>query len=145
MKRTSLIQILVLAALIFTGACSSNVWDELPEKISSFVAEYFPGQGIKSYSEEGDGEHVVLNNGTSILFDKNQEWTTVDLGGSVMPEVFLYDCLPPALFQYLEETSNTDHVYKVERTSREYILTLTNTYITYNLESGEINYPPAAG
>lgn len=145
MKRKSLIQILVLAALIITGACSSNVWDELPENVSSFVGEYFPGQGIRSFSEEGDGEQVVLNNGTSILFDKNGEWTTVDLGGSVLPEVFLYDCVPPALFQYLEETSNTDNVYKAERTSREYILTLTDTYITYNIETGDIIYPSVAG
>lgn len=145
MKHNTFLHILILTLLILTGACSSNVWDELPPKISSFVAEYFPGQGIKSYTENDNEERVQLNGGTTLVFDRNREWTTVDPGGNIVPEVFLYDCMPPALFQYLEETSNTENVYKAERTSREYILTLNGTYITYNIDTGDINYPPAAG
>jgi len=130
---------------MLTGACSSNVWDELPEKISSFVAEYFPGRGIKSYTVTDSEERVQLNGGTTLVFDSNREWTTADPDGDVLPEVFLYDCMPPPLFQYLENTSNTANVYKAERTSRDYILTLNDTYITYNIETGEINCPPADG
>lgn len=145
MKHNSLIHILILTALMLTGACSSNVRDELPEKISSFVAEYFPNRGIKSYTVTDSEERVQLNGGITIVFDNNREWTTADPGGNALPEAFLYDCIPPALLQYLENKSTTGNVYKAERTSRDYILTLNDTYITYNIETGEINCPRADG
>lgn len=143
-KRSSIIYVVIAIALVMAGSCSSNVWDELPDKVTSFLAEYFPGQGVASYSDvEGEDCRVEMRNGAVITFDVNDNWATIDGNGNTLPEVLIYDQLPPALFQYLEEMESTNGVYKLSRTSSTYIVTLRDTYITYDVESGAITYPAA--
>lgn len=143
MKHTSLFFILMLAALTATVGCSSNAWDEVPQKITTFISQYFPGQGIRSYSVDNGTERLVTSGGTSLEFDANLDWTIIDANGHTLPQTLLYDELPPALFQYLEETENLSNVYKLERTSAIYIITLKDTYITYDIATGAIKYPKA--
>lgn len=143
LKSSSIFQTVTLLALVIACACSSNVWDELPDDISTFVSQYYPGQGVAGYSESDDGNRVELSNGATLMFDSDANWTTLDGNGSRLPEVMVYDQLPPALFQYLEEMEDAADVFKVSRTSSTYIVTLENTYITYDVESGAITYPTA--
>lgn len=50
MKRhEKLILIPLLFFLMIVGACSNSVWDEVPSAITSFIEQYYPGSGVKSY------------------------------------------------------------------------------------------------
>ncbi len=35
----------IVVGIIVLGACSSNVWDEVPSPITSFVEQYYPEAG----------------------------------------------------------------------------------------------------
>lgn len=134
--------IIVVSGVALCG-CPSNVWNELPDNISSFIARYYPGQGVSDYTVTDDGSRVEMSNGAILVFDSKDNWTTIDGNGSRLPEVLAYDQLPPALFQYLKETGNADASYKIERTSSTYIITLEDTYITYDVDSSTVTYPTA--
>lgn len=143
MKRETVLNLLLLAALVVTGACSSNAWDDIPADISAFVIRYFPGQGVGSYAEDDNSDsyaHIVTSGGIRIVFDRNYEWTVIDGNGRRIPQPLVYDELPPGLFQQLESTGNLDNVFKVERTSNVYIVTFSDRYMTYDVVSGTITY-----
>lgn len=144
LKSSSIIYVFIAIALVMAGGCSSNVWDEIPDNITSFLSEYFPGQGVAGYSDTpDDGCRIEMRNGATITFDVNGNWATIDGNGNTLPEVLVYDQLPPALFQHLEEMEQTTDVYKLSRTSSTYIVTLRDTYITYDVDSATITYPAA--
>ena len=73
--------------------------DDLPDDISSFSSQYFPGQRVSDYSESDDGKRMELANGATIIFNDDNDWVTIDGNGSRLPEVLVCDQLPPALFQ----------------------------------------------
>lgn len=141
MKAKNLIYVLLLSLLIITGACSSTAWDEMPRPVADFTARYFPGQAVKSYDETGNGCRVTIRNGASIDFDKNYLWTVIDGNGNRLPQMLIYDQMPPALFQYLSETHADRDVYKVERTADTYIVTLADTYLTYDVSTARVTLP----
>lgn len=132
----------ILMGLMLIGACSNNLWDELPTPIAEFIAEYFPGNGIKSYNVTGDNTYrVKIDNSVSLTFNRGYNWTTVDGNGEELPPVFIQDQLPPALLRYLQENEDTNNVYMVSRDGTYYKITLTDTVITYEIETGTITYP----
>ena len=143
LNHSSIFPVTLLLILLAACACSSNVMDDLPDDISSFSSQYFPGQRVSDYSESDDGKRMELANGATIIFNDDNDWVTIDGNGSRLPEVLVYDQLPPALFQYLEEMEAANSVYKLSRTSSIYIVTLAATYITYDIDSGTITYPKA--
>ncbi len=64
MKRhEKLILIPLLFFLMIVGACSNSVWDEVPSAITSFIEQYYPGSGVKSYSQNSDGYKVKIKIG----------------------------------------------------------------------------------
>ncbi|MDE6495338.1 MAG: hypothetical protein K2L30_03775, partial [Duncaniella sp.] len=72
----------ILMGLILMGACSNSLWDELPSPIARFIAEYFPGSGIKSYDIGNDSTyHVRIDNSVSLVFNQALDWTVVDGNG----------------------------------------------------------------
>lgn len=128
--------------LMLMGACSNNLWDELPSPIARFIAEYFPGSGVKSYDIEQDSTyHVRIDNSVSLVFNQAQDWIVVDGNGGTLPEVFVQDQLPPALFRYIQEGEDTANVFRVSRDSTYYKVTLDDTVLTYEIETGRITYP----
>lgn len=131
----------LLITLLMVGACSNSVWDELPSAISSFISEYFPGAGVSSYNEDGDSYRVQVRNGTTLVFDKDYHWTEVDGNGVPLPDVFMYDQLPPALYNYLQGIEQQGSVYGVKRDKDYYKLTMHDTVITYEISTGKITYP----
>lgn len=131
----------LLVAILIIGACSNSVWDELPSAISSFISEYFPGMGVSSYSEDEDSYRVQVRNGASLIFDKEYHWTEVEGNGVPLPEVFMYDQLPPALYNYLQGIEQQAGVYGVKRDKDYYKLTMHDTVITYDISTGKITYP----
>lgn len=142
MKRHfNLILLAILTGLLALGACSNDAWDELPSPITNFISHYFPGSGVKSYSEHDGVYNVQVNNGASMTFDSEYQWTEIDGNGSKLPEVMMYDQLPPALFSYLQGTEQQDGVYGMKRDKKVYKLTMLDTVLTYNIQTGAVTYP----
>ena len=135
---------LLLLAILGVGACSSEAWEELPSSIATFISQYFPGSGVKSYNETDNGCIVKVNNGATLKFDKENEWTEIDGNGVRLPEVMMYDQLPPALFDFLQSTSQQGEVYAMSRDKKFYKLTMLDTVITFNIQTGAITYPGQA-
>lgn len=132
----------ILVGLILVGACSNSLWDELPSPIARFIAEYFPGSGVKSYDIGNDSTyHVRIDNSVSLVFNQTLDWTVVDGNGGTLPEVFVQDQLPPALFRYIQEGEDAGNVFRVSRDSTYYKVTLHDTVLTYEIETGRITYP----
>lgn len=131
----------LLLAVIIMGACSNNVWDEIPTPITSFIEQYYPGSGVKSFTQNDSGYKVKINNGASLSFDSDYAWTFIDGNGVRLPEVLVYDQLPPALFNYLQGIEQQSGVYAMSRDKTCYKLTMHDTVITYEISTGKISYP----
>lgn len=76
-----------------------------------------------------------------MTFDKNYEWTDVNGNGVVLPQQFLYDKLPGKLYEYIESLEAQNSVYRVVRTSTLITVTLLDSQLTYNQDTGDITYP----
>ncbi|MDE7153987.1 MAG: hypothetical protein K2O00_06035 [Muribaculaceae bacterium] len=140
MKKHAVTAVLVIAAIL--TACTNSLLDQLPEKVIDFIEEYFPGEGV-STAEYNDGVTLVvrLHNSAIISFDKENNWSSVSGSGSTLPQMFLFDQLPPAFYQYLQETENLNGVYGVIRNNRLYRVELRNSSLIYNIEEGTITTP----
>lgn len=68
----------ILLGVIFLGACSNNLWDEVPTPIASFIEQYFPGSGVKEFSETDTSYRVKINNGATLVFDSEYGWTSIN-------------------------------------------------------------------
>lgn len=133
-----LVLLVAVMALPLAGCEDNGLWDELPRKIATFVSQYYPGSGVKEYTETSDSYHVRLSNGPGLTFDNKYEWVAVNGYGEALPQVMLFDCLPPALYEYLQTGSLTGEVMSMERTSRLYTLVLMDTTIYYDVDRGKI-------
>ncbi len=138
MKRifTLLLGIMALAL----GACSSNdeVYNNMPQDITIFIAKYYPNTKVDSFTETDARYRLVLNDGPTIVFDKTCEWESVNGNGSVIVQNFLFDELPPELYEYLQNIESLNQVFSVSRDSKDYTVALLNQTLTYNISSGEI-------
>lgn len=141
MRHRKVFLVPLLIVLMLVGACSNSVWDELPSAISSFISEYFPGVGVSSFNEDDDYYYVKVRNGASLTFNKEYNWTEVDGNGVALPDVFMYDQLPPDLYNYLKGIEQQSDVYGVKRDKDFYKLTMHDTVITYDIKTGKITYP----
>lgn len=132
----------LLTVLFMIGtSCSDDVWDKLPSAISKFISEYFPGVGVSSYDEVGDGYRVQVRNSATLVFDKDYYWTEINGNGEPLPEVLIYDQLPPTLYNYLLGLEQQAEVYGVKRDKGFYTLTMHDTVITFDENTGKISYP----
>lgn len=129
------------ACLLFVASSchGDDDWDSMPQDIADFVSRYFPGAGIGSYSHNGDTYHVRIDNGPGITFDSDYAWETVDGYGMPLPQVMLFDQLPPKLYAYLQDSQQLDSVFSMERDSRRYTLSLLNSTIIYDIATGAVN------
>lgn len=133
-------EILIIISIIMplTG-CSDGKWGDLPSSIANFVSEYFPSSSVESYSENNGQYYVKIKNGPSIKFDGTYAWCSIDGEGATLPQVLLFDELPPALYQYLEGTESLNSVYELNRDARQYEVGLFDTALTYTIATGEIH------
>ena len=132
---------LILAVTLFsTSSCSSGGEDisGLPSPLQDFIVRYFPGSRIDSYSHPGATYHVRIYNGPGLTFDSAYQWTSIEGYGMPLPQVLLFDQLPPALYAYLQETENLDSVFGIVRTPLIYTLTLLDSTITFDIDSERI-------
>lgn len=141
MKNNTISSIALGIIIVLMGACNNDAWDELPSAISQFVSEYFPFGELQSYTSEKGVETVNIKNGATLVFNSDYEWTDVNGNGETLPQQFLFDKLPPKLYRYLEAIEAQNDVYRVHRTSGLITVTLLDSYLTYDRQSGEITYP----
>ncbi len=136
-----LLAAMMSAALLFvSSSCHNNEeWDEMPQEIADFVSKYFPGEGIGSYSHSSTGYHVRIDDGPGITFDNNYAWEVVDGYGMPLPQVMLFDQLPPRLYAYLQDSQQLDSVFSMERDSLRYTLSLLNSDLIYDIKTGAIS------
>lgn len=131
----------VIFGIIMVGACSSSVWDEVPAPITSFIEQYYPGSGVSSYDESDSDYRVKITNGATLVFDSDYNWISIDGNGVRLPEVLVYNQLPPALYNYLQGIEQQTSVYRMSRDSHYCKLTMENTVITYEIATGKVSYP----
>lgn len=132
-------ELLSIVGLMLLIACSSSLWDDLPEPIATFISTYYPMSGISEFSEHNDTYYVTIKNGATMTFDSNYNWLEVNGNGVVLPELFVQDALEPKLVQYLMELEMTDEVYSAKNDPREIILDMLDYKIRYIKETGDIS------
>ncbi len=128
-----------IIGLFLLIACSSSLWDDLPEPISTFISTYYPMSGISEYNEHDGIYYVKIKNGATLKFDSTYTWLEVNGNGVVLPEIFVQDALEPKLVQYLMELELTDEVYAATNNPREVTLDMLDYKILYIKETGEIS------
>lgn len=127
----------VLSAAILS-ACGEDVWDQLPAGVSQFLAQYFPGVGISSYSSSSAAYSVELRNDASLRFGSDLKWTEIDGNGSPLPQDLIYDQMPEAVYTYLEQGELTSGVFAVRRDAECYLITLHDSLIRYDIATRKI-------
>lgn len=135
---TIIIPILIAVAAWAMPGCSSTQWDDVPQPITSFLDEYFPEQAVADYRYDGSTYHIKLRNSAALTFNEQYAWTSVNGYGNTLPEMFLFDQLPPALYAYLQELSLTDQVYSVTRDNIDYNVVLLDSSVRYNIDTSVV-------
>ena len=139
MKHIARIIILFLSVGFLLPSCSDNddVWNSIPKEITEIINQYFPFSQAESCTETPTGWHIRLKNGPGMTFDKDYSWQSVNGYGMPLPQVLLFDQLPPQLYKYLEETSNLNDVFSMERTRGYYTLMLLDATVNYDANSSQ--------
>lgn len=137
---TKFIILIVGLTALFT-ACRDSEWSDLPSGVSDFISEYYPEQTISSQEWKDGVYYVRMKSGEVITFDKDLKWRSLNGYGATLPQMFLFDCLPPALYEYLQSIESVNEVYRVERTLRDYIVETKNATVVYDIATGNVSQP----
>ena len=128
-----------LSLTFIPGGCgNAELWREMPQEIANFINQYFPNSELGSFSNDNGTYHARIHNGAGMTFDANYKWTDVDGYGVSLPEVLLFDQLPPKIYQYLQETEELSGVYAIHRTKTLYTITLLRQDLNYDIATGEL-------
>ena len=132
----SMIMLLVLCAL---PSCNhSELWDDLPAKITSFINQYYPNSELQSVSNSCGRYHVRIDDGPGMTFDQDEQWLAVDGYGMPLPQVLLFDQLPPVVYSYLQETDQLNSVFSISRDHGKYTVTLLDSNLYYDTATGKL-------
>lgn len=123
---------------MLAGCSSNDLYEDMPREIQSFVSQYYPNSQLESFTSTETTFTVVLKNGSTMVFGADRQWIKVDGNGSVLPQVLLFNDLPPALYSYLQETENTDSVFCITRNATAYTVKLLTRLLTYDISTGDI-------
>lgn len=130
----------ILVALVLgfsqTGCQHAELWNQLPANISSFITQYFPSSELESVTHSAANYHVRIANGPGMTFGSDGAWIDIDGYGMPLPQVLLFDQLPPRMYEYLQETEQLNSVFALTREDGVYTATLMNSTLTYDVETG---------
>lgn len=123
------------------GACSNNedVYNRMPSEIEKFVAQYYPNTQVESFTETDVSYRLILKDGPTITFGKTCLWEDVNGNGSVIVQNFLFNELPPEVYEYLQGTDELNEVFTVSRNSKTYTIGLLDQTLTYDISTGQIS------
>ena len=107
-------------------ACDNdnNPWDNIPQNIAEFIEQYYPNFALESATDNDSGYHIRLKNGPGMTFNADGSWTDINGYGMPIVQVFLFDQLPPKLYNYLQETQQLNAVFSITRDNDYYTLDL---------------------
>lgn len=150
--KKSKMAVLAALSLIFAlfllpqqGCSNDNEYDEMPSKIQTFVSRYFPSYTVEDYDHTKNGNYQIrLKKGPGITFDSDQSWITINGYGLPLPQVLMFDQLPPALYDYLDSTGNQANVFSVERNRFTYSMMLLDETLTYDIATARVTVNPIA-
>lgn len=123
---------LSIALFTLTSCNNSELWEDLPYQVTKFINAYFPNSELQSVSTAGGGYHIRIDNGPGLSFDSDEQWVSVDGYGMPLPQVLLFDQLPPAVYNYLQETTQLNSVFSISRDAGRYTISLLNSDIYYD-------------
>ena len=139
MKRHITSILLIFTLLLGASSCrNSDLWDEVPTPIAEFIDSYFPYSELVSVSDNGSTYHIRIDNGPGLTFASDYSWEAIDGYGMPLPQVLLFDQLPPKLYNYLQETNQLNGVFSIERNKEYYLVTLMDNTLKYVIETGEL-------
>lgn len=138
MKRMLTIWLAAVAVAMLSGCSNNNLYEDMPAEIQSFISQYFPGSVLESFTSSTSSYTVIIKDGPTISFGSDCRWTRVDGNGSPLPQVLMFNDLPPELYSYLQETETTNSVFCVSRTAKVYTVELLTETVTYDISTGEI-------
>lgn len=129
----------LFAVMTVTAGCNSNsTWDELPSEISQFISRYFPEQGVSDFGESDGIYHVKIRGGAALSFNREYQWTTINGYGSTLPQMLLFDQLPPALYEYIQSLGALEQVYSLHRDPSSISVSLLSSTLTYDRRTARI-------
>jgi hypothetical protein len=123
---------------IASTCANDDVPGQVPEKISQFIAQYYPSYTYENYTKSKDTYTVNLKSGPCLVFNSKMDWIEVNGLGETLTQYFLFDQMPPAVYEYLQETENLSNVYAVTRDVFEYNVSLFDSVLTYQISSSII-------
>lgn len=132
--------IAVVLVVVCLSGCNSEEWDSMPQEIQKFVAKYYPGSIIESYSDDSSGYRVVIKDGATMVFSTPSSWQSVNGNGVVLPVLFVENEMPTALYRYLSETEAVGGVYVATRDARVYRLQMFDAELVYNISTEQVSY-----
>ncbi len=141
MKRIALLMTIIpsILAILVLGSCNNDtVWDDIPYPITKFISQYFPGQDASSFTSNDEIYHVKLKNGPGMTFNSKFNWTDINGYGERLPQVLLFDQLPPALYEYLQTGELQSDAISIERTTKQYIVVLIDTTVYFDIQTSKI-------
>lgn len=98
----------------------------LPEAINAFVQQYFAGAtivNVETDSEYGGIEYdVILNDGTEIDFDRNNQWDNVNCHTKAVPAALV----PQAITNYVKSNYQALPITKIDKDAYGYEIELSN-------------------
>ena len=105
----------------------------LPAKAQTLLSQHFNGQKVMLATIESGvvsrSYDVVLQNGTTLEFDKKGNLTEIDCKQSIVPD----QLIPQAIRNYLKENYPAQAVKKIEMNKNEYEVELANGLdLTFN-------------
>lgn len=136
-----IIPIFILILTIFQGCSDNTELDRQPDAVQKLIEQYYPGIGVSSSGWQDNVYSVKLRSGVIINFSDTYNWISINGVGSTIPSVFLFDQIPPAFYEYLQETENINQVYRISRDNEEYTAVLLNDTAIYNINDGTITIP----
>ena len=132
--------IFVVAMLsTITFSCDhSELWSDVPGQITKFINRYYPNAELQSVSHTGNTYHIRIDDGPGLTFDADYNWTDINGYGMPVPQVLLFDQLPPKLYDYLQGTQQLNAVFSISRDNNIYTLALLDSTLTFNTDTGEL-------
>ncbi len=130
---------MVIALVTVLAGCSNNdLYDEMPRQIQMFISQYFPNSSLESFVSTDRTYRAIIKDGPGMTFNADCKWISVNGYGEVLPQVLLYDQLPPDLYQYLQETENTHNTFSISRNGDSYTVALLDYTLSYDIATGRI-------
>lgn len=128
-------------------ACDNddNPWDNIPQNIAEFIEQYYPNFALESATDNDSGYHIRLKNGPGMTFNADGSWTDINGYGMPIVQVFLFDQLPPKLYNYLQETQQLNAVFSITRDNDYYTLDLLESSLRFDIANDTIIGSDATG